>query len=802
MVVNPLILKRLQAQPDLVRNICILAHVDHGKTTLSDSLLASNGIISQSMAGKLRFLDSRPDEQERGITMESSAVSLYFKVGRKPTNEGDKPEIKEYLINLIDSPGHIDFSSEVSTASRLCDGALVLVDVVEGVCSQTVNVLRQAWIEKLKPVLVINKMDRLIHELQLTPMEAYTHLARLIEQVNAVQGSFFANERMAEDLKWREQQETEGEGKEFVETSDEDLYFSPEKNNVIFASAIDGWGFNVSQFAAIYEKKLGIKREKLEKVLWGEFFYDGKTKKVVGPKHKGKNARPLFVQLVLETIWAVYDSTVVNRDTEKTEKIVNALNLKVNPRDMKSKDAQFLLVSIFTQWIPLSVSVLLSVIDKIPSPLAAQCDRLPPILDLAIGGKDLKTVVRQAMIDCDRAGPPTAYVSKVIAVPEEELLKKKESDTTLTSIQERTRRARELASSINQPHTDSVPAGGDEYDAYDDDDFDFESLKASAKQESAPVKEKLIGFARVFSGTLRVGQELLLLQPKYDPAFPDRNCEKVTISELYLLMGRDMINLQEVPAGNIVGIGGLDGKILKNGTLVSEKYLGPNLASLNTMGAPIVRVAVEPVDPTKLDALEQGLRLLNQSDPMVQVMIQENGEHILMTAGELHLERCLKDLRERFAKIELQASKPIVPFRESIVATKEKSSTRGLVEIKNGSVEVKLRVEPLPKDVTEFLNNNAARIESLLSARRAMKDEITEEAEEITGKVDGDAPIDKEGLAQLKTDLTEVYKKTLKDDTDCNDIVNTIVSSLVSFGPRRVGPNLLTDPNGHLFRRV
>lgn len=803
MVVSPEILKPLQATPEYIRNICILAHVDHGKTTLSDSLLASNGIISQNQAGKLRYLDSRPDEQARGITMESSAVSLYFKVARKPLTEGGKPQIKEYLINLIDSPGHIDFSSEVSTASRLCDGALVLVDVVEGVCSQTVNVLRQAWIEKLKPVLVINKMDRLIHELQLTPLEAYTHLTRLIEQVNAVMGSFFANERMEDDLKWREQQELTSGSNEYVEKSDDDLYFSPEKNNVIFASAIDGWGFNVSQFAAIYERKLGIKREKLEKVLWGDFYFDAKTKKVVGPKHKSKNARPLFVQLVLETIWAVYDSTVVNRDAEKSAKIVSALNLKVNPRDLNAKDGQFLLASIFGQWIPLSVSVLLSVIDRIPSPLAAQANRLPPILDSVIGGQSLKPVVRTAMIDCDRNGPTIAYISKVIAVPEEELAKKKEEPTKLTSIQERTRRARELASSINQNNSDIVAAGGEGYEAdYGDDEFDFDALKAAAKKEVEPVKEKLIGFSRVFSGTLKVGQELLILQPKYDPQFPDKHCEKVTISDLYLLMGRELINLQEVPAGNIVGIGGLDGKILKNGTLVMPKYGGPNLASLNNVPAPIVRVAVEPVDPTKLDQLEQGLRLLNLSDPMVQVTVQENGEHILMTAGELHLERCLKDLRERFAKVEIQASNPIVPFRESIVVPKEKAtSPRGLVDITNDQLSVKFRVEPLPAEVTKFLNENAARIERLVTSRRNLSAEDEIASSEM---------IDQEGWDLLKNDLIEVYKKAtvivsdglFSTSDDKNTVVEKIVNSVVTFGPRRIGPNILIDPNNTLSRKV
>lgn len=247
------------------------------------------------------------------------------------------PEKKEYLVNLIDSPGHIDFSSEVSTASRLCDGAVVLIDVVEGVCSQTVTVLRQTWVEELKPILVINKMDRLVTELKMTPAEAYSHISKLLEQVNAVIGSFYQGERMEEDLQWREKVEERvnaaaardkdkpknaGEESaedsvedEFEEHSDEDLYFAPEKNNVIFCSATDGWAFTIRQFAGLYEKKLGIKRSVLEKVLWGDFYLDPKTKRVLAHKHlKGRALKPMFVQLVLESVWAIYDATTGGSD--------------------------------------------------------------------------------------------------------------------------------------------------------------------------------------------------------------------------------------------------------------------------------------------------------------------------------------------------------------------------------------------------------------------------------------------------------------------------------------------------------
>lgn len=276
--------------------------------------------------------------------MESSAISLYFSLLRRGS-PGEQPKQQEHLINLIDSPGHIDFSSEVSTASRLCDGAVVLVDAVEGVCSQTVTVLRQTWTEKLKPLLVINKMDRLITELKMSPTEAYSHLAKLVEQVNAVMGSFFQGERMESDLRWRERVDervnaaaaklqdhaTGGEPRktrsqlvqdeegvvssstpdDYEEKDDEDIYFAPENNNVIFSSAIDGWAFTPRQFAGLYEKKLGIKRSVFEKCLWGDFYLDPKTKRILGSKHlKGRHLKPMFVQLVLENVWAVYEATM------------------------------------------------------------------------------------------------------------------------------------------------------------------------------------------------------------------------------------------------------------------------------------------------------------------------------------------------------------------------------------------------------------------------------------------------------------------------------------------------------------
>ena len=165
-------------------------------------------------------------------------------------------------------------------------------------------------------------------DLKLTSLEAYNHLSRLIEQVNAVVGSFFAGERMEDDLRWREERErhttlnsnslagqdaTSGEFDEFQERDVEDIYFAPQRGNVIFASAIDGWGFRVGKFAQIYSSKLGIKEANLRRVLWGDYFLDPKTKKVIGYRHlRGRTLKPLFVQFVLDNIWAVYDAVVVS----------------------------------------------------------------------------------------------------------------------------------------------------------------------------------------------------------------------------------------------------------------------------------------------------------------------------------------------------------------------------------------------------------------------------------------------------------------------------------------------------------
>jgi elongation factor 2 len=174
-------IRECQYKTDQIRNMSVIAHVDHGKSTLTDSLVCRAGIISADQAGNARATDTRADEQERGITIKSTGISLYYE--SDIVNEVDK---LGYLINLIDSPGHVDFSSEVTAALRVTDGALVVVDYVEGVAVQTETVLRQALLEKIKPVLMINKIDRAILELQVDGESMYQNYLRVIENVNVI----------------------------------------------------------------------------------------------------------------------------------------------------------------------------------------------------------------------------------------------------------------------------------------------------------------------------------------------------------------------------------------------------------------------------------------------------------------------------------------------------------------------------------------------------------------------------------------------------------------------------------------
>lgn len=482
------------------------------------------------------------------------------------------------------------------------------------------------------------------------------------------------------------------------------------------------------------------------------------------------------------------------------EKITKSLNITIQPHVARSRDPRLLLTTVFASWLPLSTALLVSVIESLPSPRVAQAERLPELLENSPGSNHIDASVKDAMISfkTTKSDPVVAYVSKMVSIPESELPENKRRAGMLSAdeAREMARKKRAefaRAQAAENNGTEDITAA---LDSATVDDF------VPEYDEKNIDPEHLIGFARMYSGTLSVGDSLYVLPPKFSPAHPHAAPEpkKITVTALYMLMGRNLESLNSVPAGVVFGIGGLDGHILKSGTLCSQLEGSVNLAGVNMAGKPIVRVALEPVNPADLDRMINGLKLLVRSDPCAEYEQFESGEHVLLTAGELHLERCLTDLKERFARCDIQAGAPIVPYRETIVRAEEmrpaanKELGRGVVVgITNSKqVNITIRVRPLPANVTEFLLKNPGAIKRLHLEREALGSaEKDSAADEEQQNIEEDEDVlEGKGLSldELKKQLQEVL-----ESGKGREGWGGVIDKIAAFGPRRTGPNLLID---------
>lgn len=759
------LIEPLLSFPHKIRNVCILAHVDHGKTTLTDSLLASNGIISFRQAGRLRYMDSREDEQERGITMQASAITLLYdflsseapsdfknqspsgirldenssklnsdqsanqsrcfssetcdnsKDRKLPSFKSDQVEHtlnkgkdlkSRFLINLIDSPGHVDFSRQVVTATRLCDGCLVLVDVVEGVCTQTMAVLRQAKRERLAPCLVINKMDRLITELHLSPDDASDWLVRLIEQINAVYAT----------IKFDDSSDP---GTSILATDDDQVIvdftpdhtnnklgidsnmFDPARGNVVFSSSTDGWAFRIENFAKLFADRLAICPERLTEVLWGPFYYDKTSKLPIPIESNLTKRRTMFSTFLIEAVWAVYGATVLNFDEEKIHRIAQQTHTILSPRDLKVRDGQAVVRAVMSHWMPLSDTVFSTIVQHIPDPIEGYRSRFnrnlsgpfASVLKSEITQKNsdpnfdnlsLKTPLKYSIelnkLDCesDQVSENTLNSSS-IHNPVEEAMISKVSDSSGNShgkSEEQIKIDGKKKTIALISKLFSIPSIGEEKEK--DISDDMSTLRIAQSTEQMPL-ERVFGMTRLFQGTLYVGKKLYLIKNEISDDSGESVCsaDEFILDELYLLMGRDLVPVDRVGEGCIFGLGGvpidLMGSNCKYATISCDPFLPPIEVSQGEI-APIVRVAVRPSRLDQLDLVLSGLRMLCRIDPCAETFVQEeNGEFILATAGELHLEQCLKDLRERYIPrdpsnpkllVDLVISPPMVPYRETI----------------------------------------------------------------------------------------------------------------------------------------
>lgn len=583
-----------------IRNMSVIAHVDHGKSTLTDSLIAAAGIIATAKAGEARFMDTRADEQERCITIKSTGVSLYYAL----PDQIETPKFadgRDFLINLIDSPGHVDFSSEVTAALRVTDGALVVVDCVEGVCVQTETVLRQALGERIKPVLMVNKMDRALLELQLDQEEAYQSFAKTIETANVIISTYH-------------------------DDALGDVQVYPEKGTVAFGSGLHGWGFTLSKFANMYAKKFGVEKEKLMTRLWGENYFDAKAKKwkKSATSEEGKPLKRAFCQFVLDPIYRLFHS-IMNHESEKVNKMLGSLGI-VLKGDEKDQVGKPLLKTVMKKFLPAADALLEMIVLHLPSPAIAQKYRVDVLYEGPLDD-ECATAIR----NCDPEGPLMLYVSKMI------------------------------------PTSD---------------------------------KGRFYAFGRVFSGKCSTGQKVRIMGPNYQPGKKDDLFIK-NIQRTVLMMGRYTEPIEDCPCGNTIGLVGIDQYLLKSGTITTSET-AHNLRVMKFSVSPVVRVAVEPKNPSDLPKLVEGLKRLSKSDPCVRCYIEESGEHIVAGAGELHLEICLKDLQDEFTGVELKTTDPVVSFRETVT---DKSNQTCLSKSPNKHNRLYLTAEPFADGLSEAIED-------------------------------------------------------------------------------------------------
>ena len=586
-------IRKIMDNQNNIRNMSVIAHVDHGKSTLTDSLIAKAGIISEDKAGDERYTDGRPDEAERGITIKSTGVSLYYEY-----DINDNGKTDNFLINLIDSPGHVDFSSEVTAALRVTDGALVVVDYVEGVCVQTETVLRQSLQELIKPVLMINKCDRALFELRHNAETMYQNFLRVIENANVIISTYQNEEYMG------------------------DLQVYPDLGTVAFGSALHGWGFTLTTFAKMYAAKFKQDKNKLIKKLWGDNYYNPKEKKW-SHEPEDETVQRAFCSYILNPLTKLANDVSTGKK-EVFQPLLKKLGIELKIEELELQ-GKYLLRKVMQKWINASEALIEMIILHLPSPKVSQKYRT---LYLYQGPKDDECA--KAMLECNPNGPVMMFISKMV------------------------------------PTSDNG---------------------------------RFYAFGRVFSGKVKAGEKVRILGPDYKLGKQFDLHEK-TIQRVVVMMGRKVNDVSDVPCGNTCSLVGVDEAILKQGTITTSK-IAHTIRSMKYSVSPVVRIAVNAKNPADLPKLVSGLQKMSKADPLVQVINTET-EHIICGSGELHLEICLKDLVDDYAKIQITKSDPVVPYKETVIT---KSSQICMAKSPNKHNRLYVIAEPLNEDLVKDIED-------------------------------------------------------------------------------------------------
>ena len=515
-------------------------------------------------------------------------------------------------MSLIDSPGHSDFSGEVSAALRLSDGAILVVDPADAkgraLCPQTETVLRQALAERVRPVLFLNKMDRLIAEMQLEPEEIYAKFERTIEAVNAII------------------EEYQPEGMDFT--------VSPLKGNVAFGSGLEQWAFTLDTFAQLLTPA-GGNPAKLRSKLWGAHFKDASTGKWTTGALTGAGAAPLprgFCQYVVKPIADIFQAAEAE-DKARLQKMGARCGVTLSDRDVADARPKDVRRQLLREWLPIAPALLTLVEQHLPSPRQAQVYRAGPLYE---GDADDEFV--RSMQECNPEGPLMIYVSKLFAA-----------------------------------------TGG----------------------KSANVKQ-LTAYGRVFSGTVRAGDQVYVVGPTYVPG-EKGDVFKVKIRDVVTVMGGRTVRAEQAMAGQLVGLEGIDRCLAKTGCVLSD----PRAHRLRVMQfsvTPIVQLAIHTDKPGDSLKVVEKLQLLAKSDPCLRMVTNEHTQEIIMAGvGELHLEVRVKDLAA-LSGVEVRTSKPVVQYAECITADQPVDC---VAKSTNGHNALHVRAMPLADELVADLESGA-----------------------------------------------------------------------------------------------
>ncbi|CZR55234.1 probable ribosomal elongation factor EF-2 [Phialocephala subalpina] len=602
--------------PEQIRNVAFAGHLHHGKTALMDMLVLETHDITDRLEKKtgkkrdeqLRYTDVHVLERERGISIKSAPMSLVLQ-----STQG-----KSHLLNILDTPGHVNFVDEVASSLRLVDGVVLVVDVVEGVQVNTEQIIKHAVLEGLSMTLVVNKMDRLILELKLPPTDAYFKLKHVIEEVNTVIENTLP-----------------GQG--------EKRRLSPEKGNVLFACSSMGWCFTLQSFAKMYAQNYpprnksspGINVPEFARRLWGDIFYNPKKRSFTrkGTEERSKRS---FVNFILEPIYKLYSHTI-SESPEDLKDTLGSLGITLKPSQYKM-DAKVLLKLVCEQFFGGSNGFVDMIVEHIPSPVEAATSKVERYYT-----GPLDTAVAQAMKECDQDGPLVVQITKL---------------------------------------------------------FNTSDAKG------------FHSFGRVMSGTATPGSQVRVLGEGYS-IDDEEDMSMATISDVWIAETRYSIPTDGVPAGNWVMLGGVDNSIVKSATLVPPVLPGGEDAyifkPITHFTESVFKVAVEPINPSELPKMLDGLRKINKSYPLITTKVEESGEHIILGTGELYMDCVLHDLRRLYAEMEIKVSDPVTRFCETVVET---SAIKCYAQTPNKKNKITMVAEPLDQGIAEDIESGKVSIKS------------------------------------------------------------------------------------------